>query len=99
MQNVLRDTQKLSSIDIQISCIKFDTTNLDVYGSHQKAVIDNTEIMGNENNLYFDFGGSVTIARVSKYEVSQVGDEVEFTFMPHKMHFFDKETEQVIGAE
>ena len=56
-------------------------------------------IMGNENNLYFDFGGSVTIARVSKYEVSQVGDEVEFTFMPHKMHFFDKETEQVIGAE
>ena len=79
--------------------IKFDTTNLDVYGSHQKAVIDNTEIMGNENNLYFDFGGSVTIARVSKYEVSQVGDEVEFTFMPHKMHFFDKETEQVIGAE
>lgn len=35
--------------------IKFDTTNLDVYGSHQKAVIDNTEIMGNENNLYFDF--------------------------------------------
>lgn len=32
-------------------------------------------------------------------EVSQVGDEVEFTFMPHKMHFFDKETEQVIGAE
>ena len=51
------------------------------------------------NNLYFDFGGSVTIARVSKYEVSQVGDEVEFTFMPHKMHFFDKETEQVIGAE
>ena len=79
--------------------IKLDTTNLDVYGSHQKAVIDNTEIMGNENNLYFDFGGSVTIARVSKYEVSQVGDEVEFTFMPHKMHFFDKETEQVIGAE
>ena len=79
--------------------IKFDITNLDVYGSHQKAVIDNTEIMGNENNLYFDFGGSVTIARVSKYEVSQVGDEVEFTFMPHKMHFFDKETEQVIGAE
>ena len=79
--------------------IKFDITNLDVYGSHQKAVIDNTEIMGNENNLYFDFGGSVTIARVSKYEVSQGGDEVEFTFMPHKMHFFDKETEQVIGAE
>ena len=79
--------------------IKFDITNLDVYGSHQKAVIDNTEIIGNENNLYFDFGGSVTIARVSKYEVSQVGDEVEFTFMPHKMHFFDKETEQVIGAE
>ena len=63
------------------------------------ATVDSVEVMGNENNLYFDFGGSVTIARVSKYEVSQVGDEVEFTFMPHKMHFFDKETEQVIGAE
>ena len=80
--------------------IKLDPQNLDLYKENiMSATVDSVEVMGNENNLYFDFGGSVTIARVSKYEVSQVGDEVEFTFMPHKMHFFDKETEQVIGAE
>ena len=33
------------------------------------------------------------VARVSKYEISQVGDEIEFVFMPSKIHFFDKETE------
>lgn len=77
--------------------IKFDSSNLDIYADgRQKAVIDNTEIMGNENNLYFEFGGIASVARVSKYEVSQVGDEVEFVFMPHKMHFFDVETEQAI---
>lgn len=32
-------------------------------------------------------------ARVSKYEISQIGDEIEFVFMPSKMHFFDKDTE------
>ena len=62
----------------------------------QKAVIDNTEIMGNENNLYFEFGGITSVARVSKYEVSKIGDTVEFVMMPHKMHFFDLETEKAI---
>lgn len=77
--------------------IKFDSQNIDVYGnSKQQAVIENTEIMGNENNLYFQFGGAQTVARVSKYEVCQIGDKVEFVFMPHKMHFFDKETEKAI---
>lgn len=77
--------------------IKFDPQNLDIFkGSKQKAVVENTEIMGNENNLYFEFGGALTVARVSKYEVSQIGDEVEFVFLPHKLHFFDKETERII---
>lgn len=77
--------------------IKFDSQNLDIFKeSRQRAVITNTEIMGNENNLYFEFGGALTVARVSKYEVSQIGDEVEFVFLPHKLHFFDKDTEQVI---
>lgn len=48
--------------------------------------------MGNENNLYFSFGGAQAVARVSKYEISQIGDRVSFVFMPSKMHFFDKET-------
>ena len=40
---------------------------------------------GNENNLYFQFAGSKTVARVSKYEISQIGDKVSFVFMPHKL--------------
>lgn len=77
--------------------IKFDPANLEVYaGNEQKAVINNTEIMGNENNLYFGFGGETTVARVTKYDVSQIGDDVTFVFMPHKLHFFDIETEEVI---
>ena len=80
--------------------IKLDSSNMEVYAqSRQKAVIDNTEIMGNENNLYFQFGGVTSVARVSKYEVSQVGDEIDFVFMPHKMHFFDAKTELAITAD
>ncbi len=58
----------------------------------QEAVITDTEVMGNENNLYFEFGGYQAVARVSKYEVSQIGDTLKFVFMPSKMHFFDVET-------
>ena len=77
--------------------IKFDPANLEVYaGNEHKAVINNTEILGNENNLYFEFGGETTVARVTKYDVSQIGDDVTFVFMPHKLHFFDIETEEVI---
>ena len=77
--------------------IKFDPQNLDIFKENkQRAVIDNTEIMGNENNLYFEFGGSSSVARVSKYEVSDVGEEIEFVFVPHRMHFFDKVTEDAI---
>ena len=77
--------------------IKFDQQNMEIYPNaklHSK--IDNTEIMGNENNLYFDVSGTTSVARVSKYEVSRDGDEVDFVMMPHKMHFFDKETEELI---
>ncbi len=77
--------------------IKFDLSNIELYnGNVQKAVIENAEIMGNENNLYFDFGGISSVARVSKYETSQPGDEAEFVFMPHKMHFFDIDTEEAV---
>ena len=75
--------------------IKLDPQNLEIYGDEkQSAVVENTEVMGNENNLYFTFGGATAVARVSKYEISQIGDEIEFIFMPSKLHFFDKETEE-----
>lgn len=77
--------------------IKFDPQNLDIYkDNRQQAVIDNTEIMGNENNLYFEFGGTTAVARVSKYEVCKIGDKVDFVIVPHKIHFFDIETEEAI---
>lgn len=77
--------------------IKFDSSNIELYsGDRQKAIIENTEIMGNENNLYFEFGGTSSVARVSKYETSQSGDEVDFVFMPHRMHFFDINTEKAL---
>ena len=78
--------------------IKLDPQNIDVFKENrQKAVIENTEIMGNENNLYFEFGGTSSVARVSKYEVAGVGEEVEFVFVPHRIHFFDITTEEAIS--
>ena len=73
--------------------IKMDAQNMELNNSNiQHAVITDTEVMGNENNLYFNFGGAQAVARVSKYEISQIGDRVSFVFMPSKMHFFDKAT-------
>ncbi len=77
--------------------IKLDPASQKAYeADRQKAIVENTEVMGNENNLYFTFGGSLTVARVSKYEVCMVGDEIRFVFLPEKMHFFDKNTEKSI---
>ncbi len=74
--------------------IKLDEQSLSLYEKDkQTAVVENTEIMGNENNLYFTFGGQLTVARVSKYEVCQIGDKIEFAFTPSRVHFFDKDTE------
>lgn len=75
--------------------IKLDAQNLDLYkDSVQHAVVENTEVMGNENNLYFNFGGVNTVARVSKYEISQIGDRIDCVFSPARIHFFDKTTEE-----
>lgn len=75
--------------------IKLDAQNLDLYkDSVQHAVVENTEVMGNENNFYFNFGGVNTVARVSKYEISQIGDRIDFVFSPARIHFFDKTTEE-----
>ena len=77
--------------------IRLDEDSLERYHQdRQKAVVENAEVMGNENNLYFTFGGCLSVARVSKYEVSRIGDEITFAFLPEKMHFFDKNTEEAI---
>ncbi len=74
--------------------IKLDAQNIDLFkADKQSAVVENAEVMGNENNLYFTFGGASSVARVSKYEVSGIGDKIEFVFNPMRIHFFDKQTE------
>jgi len=73
--------------------LKVDESSRKQYaGMVQEAVITDTEVMGNENNLYFEFGGYQAVARVSKYEISEMGDTLQFVFMPSKLHFFDVET-------
>lgn len=77
--------------------IKVDENNLSLFKQNvEHAVVDDTEIMGNENNLYFDFGGTTSVARVSKYDVSEGGDTIDFVMIPNKMHFFDPKTEDAI---
>ncbi len=77
--------------------IKLDPQNLELYKDNKmSAKVENVEVMGNENNLYFNFGGAPSVARVSKYEISEVGDTIEFAFIPSRMHFFDKQTEESI---
>ena len=92
--NKLNGKEGEMTLGIRGEDLKMDAQNLELYKENKmKAVITDTEVMGNENNLYFQFGGCQAVARVSKYEISQVGDEIEFVFMPSKIHFFDKETE------
>ena len=75
--------------------IKLDPQNLDLYKENiMSATVDSVEVMGNENNLYFNFGGTGSVARVSKYEISKPGDTIDFTFVPSRMHFFDTQTEE-----
>ena len=93
MMKKLNGRQGEMVLGIRGEDIKMDAQNMELNkGNAQHAVITDTEVMGNENNLYFNFGGTQAVARVSKYEISQIGDRINFVFMPSKMHFFDKET-------
>ena len=91
--NKLKGRQGEMILGIRGEDIKLDEQNLGLnQENHMSAVITDTEVMGNENNLYFEFGGAQAVARVSKYEGSQIGDTIDFVFMPSKIHFFDKDT-------
>ena len=75
--------------------IKLDPQTIDLCkNSKISAVVDSVEVMGNENNLYFSFGGNASVARVSKNEIRKTGDTIEFVFVPSRIHFFDKQTEK-----
>ena len=74
-----------------------DAQNLELYKENKmRAVITDTEVMGNENNIYFTLGGETIIARASKYDLKSIGEEIEFVIDSNRLHFFDIETEESI---
>ncbi len=54
------------------------------------------EPMGAETILYLDIGGATIISRVDAHKRYTIGDELEFTVIMKKTHFFDVDTEDVI---
>lgn len=77
--------------------IKLDNLNLGLFEeSIFTSTIEHTEIMGNENNLYFKIGNTNVIARVGKEEVKQIGEKFKFVINANKVQFFDLETEENI---
>ncbi len=61
-----------------------------------EAIVDLTELMGNEIFLFLKSGESEYVARVDPRTSYGMGDQVTIAFNMDNMHVFDKETEQVI---
>jgi multiple sugar transport system ATP-binding protein len=61
-----------------------------------KAIVDLTELMGNEIFLFLKSGQDSYVARVDPRTSFKMGDQVTMAFNMDNMHIFDKETEQVI---
>lgn len=96
--NKLKSAPKQLIMGIRGEDIKVDENNLELQKNNvQHATVDDLEIMGNENNVYFNFGGTISVARVSKYDMTEGGETIDFVMMPSKMHFFDPKTEERIA--
>ena len=77
--------------------IKLDNLNNGLFeDSIITSAIENTEIMGNENNLYFKIGNTTAVARVGKEDVKEIGEQFKFVINVNKVHFFDLDTEENI---
>ncbi|MDU2092348.1 ABC transporter ATP-binding protein [Clostridium perfringens] len=77
--------------------IKLDNLNIGLFeDSMITSAIENTEIMGNENNLYFKIGNTTAVARVGKEDVKEIGEQFKFVINVNKVHFFDLDTEENI---
>lgn len=59
-----------------------------------EAVVDVTELMGNEIFVYLQAGDQSFIARVDPRADMRPGDKVKMAFNANKIHIFDQETEQ-----
>lgn len=60
------------------------------------AVVDVTELMGNEIFVYLKTGENSFVARVDPRSRYHVGDKVQMLLNMDNMHIFDKETEKAI---
>lgn len=77
--------------------IKLDNLNIGLFeDSIITSAIENTEIMGNENNLYFKIGNTTAVARVGKEDVKEIGEQFKFVINVNKVHLFDLDTEENI---
>ena len=77
--------------------IKLDNLNIGLFeDSIITSTIENTEVMGNENNLYFKIGNTTAVARVGKEDVKEIGEQFKFVINVNKVHFFDLDTEENI---
>ena len=77
--------------------IKLDNLNIGLFeDSIITSAIENIEIMGNENNLYFKIGNTTAVARVGKEDVKEIGEQFKFVINVNKVHFFDLDTEENI---
>lgn len=63
------------------------------------STIEVSELLGAESYLYSSIANQPFIAKVSVDKSIQIGDDVDFTINPKKIHFFDLETEQRIEPQ
>jgi multiple sugar transport system ATP-binding protein len=67
-----------------------------IHAQPVEAVVDITELMGNEIFVYLKSGENNYIARVDPRTRFQVNDKVQVVFNMDNMHIFDQETERAI---
>ncbi len=60
------------------------------------ANVEVTELMGAETYLYVNCETHYIIARVAPTTTAKMGEEIDMTFEPEKIHLFDKDTEIAI---
>ena len=61
-----------------------------------QANVEVTELMGAETYLYVNCETHYLTARVTPTTTAKMGEEIDITFEPEKIHLFDKDTEMAI---
>jgi multiple sugar transport system ATP-binding protein len=63
-----------------------------------QARLDVVEPVGNEAFLNLDYHGTPLVVRTSPSALPEPGQWTNLDFMPARLHFFDAQTQQRIGA-